>query len=198
MGQVDPQPTSYPSAVTAGAMIAAYQIVTGHDIVSQTSWSMPLAQAEKAEGWAYNNNVGNITTYGSSDWYYNPHVTNGLKFVSYPSLLDGCVAFMKWLNRSGALAAADNGDAAAYAAALQSFNYLGTNGDYQTYANNIVAGARSYANLVPVPYAGEFSTGQVLLLTGSALFLAWLAAATMSPSLLPPSLRLSPRSLRYA
>ena len=42
------------------------------------------------------------------------------------------------------------------------------------------------------------STGQALLLTGSALFLAWLAAATMSPSLLPPSLRLSPRSLRYA
>jgi hypothetical protein len=213
VSQVDAVITDYPTEVVAGAMIAAYQQVMGTDPPSQTSWSFPLAQAVKAEGWAgnyaFNNNPGNLTYRfpPAVDWYYNPHVTNGLHFSSYDTLLDGCVAMLLALKAHGALAAADAGDSAGYAAALGGW-YLGANGDYTTYGNNIAAGAQSYANLVPVPYSGasplsSMSASQKLLLAGSAAVIAgaiWYGLRELKPSLLraPRSRRAPARRRRTA
>jgi hypothetical protein len=183
-------PSSAP--VVAGALIWAYQQVTGRPPPARTSWEIPLAQsADETGNWSALtlNNVGFISQPNASlPWFYRG--SNPVKFAAYPTLGQGCVALMKWLQRTGALAAADNGDMAGYAAGLKAGNYLGTNGDYTTYANTIANIVPTYTNLVPVPYnegggglavAQRLSNPKALAFGVGILTLAAVAAYAIHP-----------------
>lgn len=111
----------------AAAIIAAYNDVRGTKPPVKSSWLWPLAlSANETDQWRamWNWNVGNVTT--SSDsvaWFYNPHVTAGLKFRSFDGILPGAVAMLKTLDRHGGIVAADAGDQVAWQSALD--GYLG-------------------------------------------------------------------------
>lgn len=176
--------------VVAGAMIWAYEQVTGHAPVSRASWEIPLAQsADETMHWAVLThwNLGFISQPNKNQPYFY-RGSNPVPFAVYNTLGDGAVALMKWLNKYGLLAAADNGDYAGYAAGLKAGGYLGSAGDYTGYVNTIAGIVPSYASLVPVPYGGSgpsivqrLSNGKALALGAGLLTLAALAAYTIHP-----------------
>lgn len=180
-------PSSAP--VVAGALIWAYQQVTGRPPPARTSWTYALGQsADETAHWTAMRmwNVGFITS-TSSQPYFVLGGSNQLHFAAYGSLGDGCVAMMRWLNAHGSLAAADAGDFAGYIAGLQSGGYLGSGGDYVTYGNTIASIVNAYDSLVPVPYGAgggvvqRLSNGRALALGAGLLTLAALAAYTIHP-----------------
>lgn len=160
MGQVAAEPMSSNAAAVAGAIEWAYQQLKGATPPRRESWLWPLAvSSNETAAWRdprtaanhaglYNSNVGNVTTLGSGvDWYYNPAVTNGLKFTSYADLGAGALGMMKVLQRVGALAAADNADSGAFQAALNT--YLG--GTYPSMAGLIA----HLSSTTPTPWGGS-------------------------------------------
>lgn len=131
MSQYAAKLTPSDASTVAGALVWAYQKVTGHAPVRIESWLYPLAlSSNETAAWTslFNWNAGNITTLGvTTDWYSNPKVTNGLKFVNYKTLGAGCVGLMGWLFSHGLLTPADNGDYDSFMSGLDSSGYAGTN-----------------------------------------------------------------------
>src|SRR5208337_820045 len=97
-------------------------------------------------------NVGFITAGGGQPFFILGG-SNQLHFVSYDTLGQGCIAFMRWLQTRGALTAADSNDLGGYIAALQAGGYLGTGGDYATYQTAIAGIMHQYVGITPTPYS---------------------------------------------
>jgi len=153
--QVAAQLTPADPATVAGAMAWAYTQVTGRAPPSRSSWLMPLAQsAFETANWSVltQNNVGFISQPNKGLPFFF-RGSNPVPFAVYPTLGQGCIAMMRWLQKNGALAGADNNDIGVYIAGLQSGGYLGNNGDYATYAAGIASEMSRYANVVPRPYS---------------------------------------------
>jgi len=190
--QVPAQLTPADPATVAGAMAWAYTQVTGRPPVSQSSWLMPLGQSAfetanwmKLFGW----NVGFISQPNKGSLYFF-RGSNPVPFAVYPTLGQGCIAMMRWLQKHGALAGADNNDLGAYSAGLQSGNYLGNAGDYATYAAGIASEMQRYAGVVPTPYVDappsalsplKLTNPQAIALGVGVLAAAALAAYTLAP-----------------
>lgn len=133
MSQTSAHRTPHDPATVAGAMVWAYERVTGHRPPARTSWLYPLAQsAIETAHWTamFNNNAGNVTTANPNQeaWMYEPG--NQLKFRSYATLGDGCVSMLKWLEAHGTLTHADAGDIPGYLASLKAGCYAGCGVDY--------------------------------------------------------------------
>ncbi len=113
----------------AGAIIAAYRDLRGHNPPAKNSWLWPLAlSANETRQWQalWNWNVGNVTTSGPSgvSWFTNPHVTDPLKFLAFSGARPGALSMLKALDKFGGVDAADSGDAIAWQNALN--KYLGS------------------------------------------------------------------------
>lgn len=77
----------------------------------------------------FNENIGNVTTSGNgTTWFYNPHVTAPLKFLSFDDEKKGALSMLKALDRKGGLNAADAGDEDGWQQALNA--YLGAGQTY--------------------------------------------------------------------
>lgn len=154
--QIAPVATPSDPATVAGAMIWAYQYVTGRAPPSKSSWLMPVAQsAFETANWQqmYGNNAGYISQPNKSQPYYF-RGSNPVPFAWYPTLGQGCAALIRWLQRTGALAAADANNLQAYGVALQSGGYLGSDpSQYPVYLAGISSEMQRYTNVVPVPYS---------------------------------------------
>jgi hypothetical protein len=154
--QIAPVATPSDPATVAGAMIWAYQYVTGRAPPSRSSWLLPLAQsAFETANWQqmYSWNVGYISQPNKSQPYYF-RGSNPVPFAVYPTLGQGCAALIRWLQRTGALAGADANNLQTYGAALQSGGYLGSDpSQYPAYLAGIQSEMQRYANVVPTPYS---------------------------------------------
>jgi len=203
--QIAPVATPSDPATVAGAMIWAYQYVTGRAPPSRSSWLMPLAQsAFETANWQqmYNNNAGYISQPNKSQTYYF-RGSNPVPFAVYPTLGQGCAALIRWLQRTGALAGADANNLQTYGAALQSGGYLGSDpSQYPAYLAGIQSEMQRYANVVPTPYSESptgpstpfgLTNGQAIVLAIGALAAAGLAAYSISP---PKRLGAWPRATR--
>jgi hypothetical protein len=114
----------------ANAIVLALKIM-GRDVSRQESWLYPLAVSQfetdvPTRNWRqlYNHNVGNVTASANvaGKWYLNPHVTTGLRFRSYSSLVSGAKAMLQAMQHAGALDAADKGDLPGFLRAMDSYN----------------------------------------------------------------------------
>ncbi len=125
--QVPARLTPATAADVAGALVAAYRELRGHDPPAASSWLWPLAlSSNETAAWRklWNLNVGNVTTADpASTWYANPDVTVPLKFRAFDSLRAGARSMLHVLDQHGGLTAADQGDRDAWQAALD--GYLG-------------------------------------------------------------------------
>lgn len=144
-GEVPAQLTTTNAAAVAGAIVRAYQRLKGRLPTSSSSWVWPLAVSSlETAAWTqlYNWNVGNVTASEGAQWFKNPHVTAPLRFAAEADLDAGALLMMRTIDAHGGLAAADQGDAAAFQAAMD--RYLGS-GTYP----NLAALAASLAATVP-------------------------------------------------
>lgn len=165
------------AAHVAGAMVLAYERVTGRPPPARSSWLIPLAQSALETGhWLHmkDNNTGNV---GPGR--------------SYPTLLDGAVAQMAWLAKHHALDAADANDINAYGDALEKGCYVGCPWDCgggidpatckAQYMSAVASIAQRYKDVVPVydeqpppkPSTGSFPWGLAALTTAAVGVLAW-------------------------
>lgn len=195
--QVAAQLTPSDAATVAGAMIWAYQRVTGRAPVSQDDWLMPLAQSafETANWSALTHwNVGFISQPDASRPYFYRGI-NPVPFAVYATLGQGCVAMMRWLQSRGALIGADHGDLAVYVDGLRSGGYLGKNGDYVGYQNGIASMMLRYTNVVPTPY-GEGPMSNLSTPKAVALGVGLIAAAGVAAYMIHPTLFTGPSKRR--
>jgi hypothetical protein len=189
MPQVAAVKTSYTPSVVAGAMIWAYQQVTGKAPPATTSWLYPLAQsAIETAAWAgcYNNNAGNVTTANpnTDPWMYEPG--NALQFRSYNTIGDGCVSMIKWLSSHGTLAYADSGDVSGYLSSLQAGCYAGCGVAYPDISGYV----SKYQNISPTPYL-NLQTWQVVAIASGILLGCGCIAYYIAEGELPTPKRLA-------
>jgi hypothetical protein len=144
-GEVPAVLTPTNAAAVAGAIVRAYQRLKGRMPTVASAWLWPLAVSSlETAGWTqlYNWNVGNVKA-ASGPWFANPHVTGaGNRFADCADLDAGALLMLRSIDGHGGLAAADQGDAAAFQAAMD--RYLGS-GTYP----NLAALAASLAATVP-------------------------------------------------
>ena len=178
--------TQADASAIAGAMIWAYQQVTGRSPPSKSSWMMPLAQSafETANfSSLYDWNVGFISQPSKSQPYFY-RGSNPVPFAVYSTLGQGCIAMLRWLQRSGSLAGADNNDLGAYSIGLQKSGYLG-NSDasvYAQYASGIAAEMTRYASVVPTAYsegAGSTTTSPISIMLAAGIGVGIVAVSTL-------------------
>lgn len=116
----------------AAAIVAAYRDLRGHDPPAKSSWLWPLAlSANETRDWnaMWNRNIGNVTTSGNgTTWFYNPHVADPLKFLSFDDERAGALSMLKVLDKKGGIAAADAGDVDGWQRTLNA--YLGAGQTY--------------------------------------------------------------------
>lgn len=191
MPQVEALKTPASAADVAGAMSRAYVKLTGNAPPAESSYLMPLAQsALETANWKslYNFDLGNVTTANPNDsWFFQ--YQGSLKFKAYASLDDGALAMMSWLQKHGAIAAADANDLNAYGDALQRGCYVGCPWSCgagispETCRAKYLAGIASlmhrYAGVVPsaAPTPPSQNNTSALLkgiaIIGAASFFAW-------------------------
>lgn len=154
MPQVQATNTPSTPAAVAGALVYAYQQVTGRPPPGTSSYLIPLAQTAFETGGfgggLWNWNLGNITAGSTSqNWVFLPG--NSLHFRAYDSITTGAISFMSWLNSHGCLPYADENDLTGYVNALQAGGYFGST-SAATYQAGMQAYLTKYAGLVPSGY----------------------------------------------
>lgn len=145
-----------PAALTPGiaasdvktALVLAYTTKMGSAPPREESWLWPLAVSSlETAHWTqlYNFNAGNVVwTPKMGPWYLNPHVTSGLKFRSFPGLVQGARAMLDTMSQWGALQGADAGDAATFQQGMNGYLDGGKGAVYP----DVTATAQALAHLV--------------------------------------------------
>lgn len=126
MPRVDMVHTTYSQQGLADSLESYASELPG---VNAAAMAIMLAQIdlETANGQAlFNNNVGNVTTTGDPNEWWQPDSgpASKLKFRSYPTLDDGMAGYVGFIkSRPKMLSAAISGDVGAYARAIKSEGY---------------------------------------------------------------------------
>lgn len=158
----------------------------------------------------YNYNLGNLThaTGDGFPWVKRPEVTAAIRFRSYPTLLAGAEDLIRWVQKHNLLSQVAAGDLDGYVAGLKVGCYLGcvgqgnppvTDSAYADYNAGIVARARLFQNIEPVPPPSPGPPTWALALGAAVLLLgAWWMLGPKLPLVGEPTAKAKSRVKGFA